>query len=1062
MPGVRFSRHGSLIRIRQTDGDGAVIEIDGSYVGELSGEVIETLTDQISPQALCGVLWHGLDLGKLLAPSSDPSASDATTGSPGEPVTPLMRLTLRIDDNRLSALPLEESLHYLPPGGARLPLIVRLSPVLPRVAQVPLSLPLRLLQLDQRGDFDLPGTVRGVFGSHTTGRGAASILQVKAGRAAQFKDWRLPQGWRTVDILHLDQVTASYRRLLATSAPSEPGTLGWLARCADLWRTRLVVIRSGAGPDKALLRRLAARLVSQGGPAVWLLDDAGPNELRRLEKFYGALIHDSPIDVGLVLAAENGEVPTGPLSHPLFDTLLLGCGRAELLRVSAPGDGFVTLAGGLRSFDPTTRDRTAGRLWSAVAGTETDIRRAAATFNRALRGIADIAEAFPAMRFDIHEGDGVVPLGRAVGRLRQATRGRRPTPTALRQPVDTGGPRFANIGLSERNASTNLTEPIPQQGARLRQDAPVILRVQLGPRDADAPVFDAVALIEEPFKWSDGQAGVWLSVGVTALDFYVAGAALQDVWLPRRGVSDFVEFTVEPTRKGISQVRVCLYYGADLLQSHRLAALVDGGQPVDGNDAAALAAALDVPVEHVGTAGWMARMEYAAAGDLADPPSRDVALSIFANDLDGRRIFTVRGAEGYEVSVAGDTSSLSRQVRAELDKSSRDQFGFYAFRERSGVPLHSGTPEQRDAAVGALAQTGWNLYSAIFSGADRTRIEAELGKAGRVIHVGHLLLDNVIPWAAIYDRPYDRNRRKDRSGAPLLRAACPAGFPNANGEFATAACGTAPTCWLSSQGREKAAAMGKGVIEESIACAHHFWGFRHIVEQPPYQADPAPPGTGGGVLANAPKRRDRTAAATPMSLLLGYNAVLGTAQAHRTRLAGLLTDLKLKGAWIDENDSDDFLTKLKDTAPDLVYLFCHARGGEADPTVSPPALELQQADGSPPTLIHASALASGLLLAHNPLVILNGCNTAAFSPDALSPFIRTLVRDCEAAGAIGTEIPVFELLAGEVAYQFLARFLVGKSAGEALLGVRHDLLARGNPMGLVYTLYAVSELAIVQ
>jgi hypothetical protein len=54
------------------------------------------------------------------------------------------------------------------------------------------------------------------------------------------------------------------------------------------------------------------------------------------------------------------------------------------------------------------------------------------------------------------------------------------------------------------------------------------------------------------------------------------------------------------------------------------------------------------------------------------------------------------------------------------------------------------------------------------------------------------------------------------------------------------------------------------------------------------------------------------------------------------------------------------------------------------------------------------------------------------------------------------------LLAGEVARQFLFRFLDGAKAGEALLNVCRDLLARGNPLGLVYTLYAVAELAIVQ
>jgi hypothetical protein len=74
-------------------------------------------------------------------------------------------------------------------------------------------------------------------------------------------------------------------------------------------------------------------------------------------------------------------------------------------------------------------------------------------------------------------------------------------------------------------------------------------------------------------------------------------------------------------------------------------------------------------------------MEYAAAVDLAAPPAgRDVALSIFANDLGGRRVFTARGTEGYEVLLAGDTSGMASDIRAKLDAVSRDQFKLYAFR----------------------------------------------------------------------------------------------------------------------------------------------------------------------------------------------------------------------------------------------------------------------------------------------------------------------------------------------------------------------------------------------
>jgi hypothetical protein len=143
----------------------------------------------------------------------------------------------------------------------------------------------------------------------------------------------------------------------------------------------------------------------------------------------------------------------------------------------------------------------------------------------------------------------------------------------------------------------------------------IVFGVQLGPRDSYSPVLDATAIVEEPFKWSEGRAGVWLSVGVTGLDFTVIGAPIQAVWLPREGASDVVEFLVEPTRAGVSQLRFCVYFGADLLQSHRLAALVVESQP-DANVGAPqdVADALGVPAERVGDAGCSLRMTLVAGG----------------------------------------------------------------------------------------------------------------------------------------------------------------------------------------------------------------------------------------------------------------------------------------------------------------------------------------------------------------------------------------------------------------------------------------------------------------
>ena len=1090
MAGIHFVRRDLVVRLRATrpdpgpryqiltgtDGRRRVVPLAASEQGleirvsDGSTEISQTvlpqrlaqLTDATSAADLSQVLWSDPKIRAELTRWQQVRLPTrwGENAQPDED-TPIDRLCLQVESDRLLGLPLEQTLHEVlaevGPPLPWLPPFPRLVSVPPRVLQVPLTLPLRLLQLDARGDFDLRATVRDVLGSHAHGRSSASIVQVASGNSRHFASWALPSKWRTVDVLHLDRLQGTEDDLVVMSAPDKPGTLGWLVRCTDVWRTRLVVIRSGGNLGMLALRRLAHRLTAQGGPAVALFDDTTPNTSERLRLFYGDLIHDAPIDVAAAFAAASLQ------SMP--DTLLLGAGREELLRVSTPGNAIASLATELSHPDPAVRASAAGNLWSAFAGPIPDLEQATVRFGRAGRGLLRIARDLPSWRFDLHEGDGMVPLGHAIGRLRRETRAA-PAPTApLRPTSNQTGPRFVNIDLS-RSLPDGHRERLPQAGGRLRLDEVVVLAVQLGPRSDLTPVLDAVALIEEPFKWDQNSEGVWLSVGITGLDFTVTGAAIQEVWLPRYGASDLVEFVVEPTRKGVSQLRLCVYYGADLLQAHRLAAIVDAGAtPDSGTTPETLAEALGVQGERADGAGWLARMEYAAVANLGEPPAkRDVALSLFANDVGGRRVITVRGKGTYEVFVAGDTGDLATDIRTRLDTVSRDGFLFYAFRQRDTTPLHTGTPQQRDDALRALAEVGWSLYSAIFfDDAGRANMTKDLSDTGQIIHVAHSLLENVVPWAAIYDRYYRADGQKDANGLPLLRTVCPVGLPDATGAFRATSCGVLDDCPLSPKGRAAAAAAGQGIAEEAIVCARHFWGFRHIVELPPLQeGEDAAAASPGPARAPTAVRRAVTSAAKPMSLLFGYNPDLGTAAQHSAELDTLLTSSKLAGIWTRASDGDSLLAALRRGEADLVYLFCHARGGKADPTVRPPALVLREGGAGPPSQIRPGALASGLYLLHHPLVILNGCNTAVFSPDALSPFIRTLVRDAQAAGALGTEIPVFEVLASEVARLFLRRFLGGESAGEALLAVRRDLLARGNPLGLAYTLYAVAELRLVQ
>ena len=97
---------------------------------------------------------------------------------------------------------------------------------------------------------------------------------------------------------------------------------------------------------------------------------------------------------------------------------------------------------------------------------------------------------------------------------------------------------------------------------------------------------------------------------------------------------------------------------------------------------------------------------------------------------------------------------------------------------------------------------------------------------------------------------------------------------------------------------------------------------------------------------------------------------------------------------------------------------------------------------------------------HAPLVFMNGCGTVGFSPSAPSEFVTKFIHGRLASAVIGTEVTVWEVLAAEAGRDFLREFLNNQSAGEALLRVRRLLLAKYNPLGLVYTLYGSASLRL--
>ena len=160
-------------------------------------------------------------------------------------------------------------------------------------------------------------------------------------------------------------------------------------------------------------------------------------------------------------------------------------------------------------------------------------------------------------------------------------------------------------------------------------------------------------------------------------------------------------------------------------------------------------------------------------------------------------------------------------------------------------------------------------------------------------------------------------------------------------------------------------------------------------------------------------------------------------------------------SWNLAETRSDTLTMLKSTNPHLVYFYCH--GGEKEGIPFIKVGKEKEREITPDNLFN-----EGIWWEHpQPLVFLNGCHTTALEPKMGLNFVASFVKTHNAAGVIGTEIAIVEQLARSFAEDCLNRYLVeGKTIGEAVRETRLKLLKQGNPLGLIYVIYANASLRL--
>lgn len=221
----------------------------------------------------------------------------------------------------------------------------------------------------------------------------------------------------------------------------------------------------------------------------------------------------------------------------------------------------------------------------------------------------------------------------------------------------------------------------------------------------------------------------------------------------------------------------------------------------------------------------------------------------------------------------------------------------------------------------------------------------------------------------------------------------------------------------------------------AVVCPSGFWGFRHSIGVP---------------LGSASETNHEVLYKDAPEVTVAPFLSFSKWPEHENNLKAL------KMVWNFAKSREDTFTKLKPpTRPHLVYFYCHGGLAGGNPYIR---VGTKDERGITPDNFYAMGVPA---MSPQPLVFINGCHTTALEPKQMLDFVTTFVVTHRAAGVIGTEITVFEPLACAFAEECLRRFLVnGETIGDAVRATRLKLLKQGNPLGLVYTIYANATLRL--
>lgn len=484
----------------------------------------------------------------------------------------------------------------------------------------------------------------------------------------------------------------------------------------------------------------------------------------------------------------------------------------------------------------------------------------------------------------------------------------------------------------------------------------------------------------------------------------------QTLPLPRAGDSPVVLFDLAIGQPGRFTIDVDVFYHGHLLQSRRTEFKVVqfAGEELPPS-------AWPVQDGYI-TFTRTAHLTREALAPLAAAPRRltilaerdaswqNIGLRIYDNSGES---LALRPSTLTDASLTPLLSGLRRRLLATMDAYS----GFIG-----------GSEKLLTTHLGQLAEAGYAFYRSLLPdlpGAANPATGGTLSRTalrpGDVIQIAPLSAQVSVPWELVYERPI---HTQNITLCSTFRTHGPAATdcPHHNDPY--------------------------------VVCPHAFWGYRYIIEQLPCRVDRHAPLPGQSLPLFV--RNGRPLHLTAVTYDTGQQF-----SNHWQNLRRLAEEPQLHLEQITSwAEADTFFTH-RETAVNLLYFYTH--GGKND--LGQPYLQIS--DGSKITLNDLEAW-QATWRQDAPLVVLNACESADYTPDEFESLILFFSQR-GTAGVIGTQCPVKELLADAFILPFFAHFLRQMPAGEALFAARRQLLFDHlDPRGLVYSLFAAAEVKLAQ